>query len=119
SDVLIGLIVCNEALCPPVQRLWTDMGVTASPDDCFLALRGLRTLSVRLATHRQSALEIARWLRTRPEVGEIIFPALEGARGHSLWLRDFTGASGLFGVVLKPVDKAKVDAMLNGLRYFK
>jgi cysteine-S-conjugate beta-lyase len=119
SDVLNGIIVCNQATHPRMHRLWTDMGVAASSDDCFLALRGLRTLSVRLDRHTQSALAIAAWLRQRGEVAEVIFPALPGSRGHELWKRDFTGACGLFGVVLHPVAKARVDAMLDSLRLFK
>jgi cystathionine beta-lyase len=119
SDVLNGLIVCNEATYPLVSRLWTNMGVSASSDDCFLALRGLRTLAVRLQRHTRSALAIAQWLRARAEVDEVIFPALPGSRGHALWKRDFTGACGLFGVILRPAEKARVDAMLDGMRLFK
>ena len=119
SDVLVGLIVCSEATYPRLHRLWTDMGVALSSDDAFLALRGLRTLAVRLQRHTESALKIARWLRTRPEVEEVLFPALEGARDHELWRRDFTGACGLFGVILKPAAKARVDAMLEGMRLFR
>jgi len=119
SDVLNGIIVCNQATHPRMHRLWTDMGVSASSDDCFLALRGLRTLSVRLDRHTQSALAIAAWLRQRAEIAEVIFPALPGSRGHELWKRDFTGACGLFGVVLHPVAKARVDAMLDSLRLFR
>jgi cysteine-S-conjugate beta-lyase len=119
SDVLNGVIVCNEATYPRLHRLWTDMGVSASSDDCFLALRGLRTLAVRLERHTKSALTIAQWLRGRPEVAEVIYPALAGSRGHELWKRDFTGACGLFGVVLHPVAKARVDAMLDGMRLFR
>jgi cystathionine beta-lyase len=119
SDVLVGIITGTEATFPRLQRLWTDMGVTLSSDDAFLALRGLRTLSVRLDRHTQSALAIAHWLRGRPEVEEVIFPALPGARGHELWKRDFSGACGLFGVVLKPVPKARVDALLDGMRLFR
>ena len=119
SDVLIGLIVCSEAAYRGLHRLWTDMGVSASSDDAFLALRGLRTLAVRLERHTQNALTIAQWLREQPEVDEVIFPALPGSRGHELWQRDFTGACGLFGVILKPVAKARVDAMLDGLQLFK
>jgi cystathionine beta-lyase len=119
SDVMNGVIVCNEATYPRLHKLWTDMGVTASSDDCFLALRGLRTLAVRLDRHTQSALAIARWLQQREEVAEVIFPALPGSRGHELWKRDFTGACGLFGVVLRPVDKVRVDALLDGLRLFR
>jgi cysteine-S-conjugate beta-lyase len=119
SDVLNGLIVCSEATYPLVCRLWTDMGVSASSDDCFLALRGLRTLAVRLQRHTASALATGQWLAGRPEVDEVIFPALPGSRGHALWKRDFTGACGLFGVILKPAEKARVDAMLDGMRLFK
>ena len=119
SDVLVGLIGCSEATFPRLHRLWTDMGVAASSDDCFLALRGLRTLSVRLQRHTESALAIAVWLKQQPEVDEVIFPALPGARGHALWQRDFTGACGLFGVVLKPAAKFRVDAMLDGMRLFR
>ena len=119
SDLLIGLIVASDAVLPRLQRLWTDTGVTASSDDCFLALRGLRTLAVRLARHQASALRIAAWLRDQPEVAEVFYPALPGCRGHELWKRDFTGACGLFGVMLRPAPKARLDAMLNGLRWFK
>jgi cysteine-S-conjugate beta-lyase len=119
SDVLIGLITCSEAMFPRMHRLFTDMGVTASGDDCFLALRGLRTLALRLQRHTASALRIAQWLRGQSEVAEVISPALPGSRGHELWKRDFTGACGLFGIVLKPVAKERIDAMLDGMRLFK
>ena len=118
SDVLLGLILGNEATFPALHRLWTDMGVTASPDDCFLALRGFRTLPIRLARHVESALEVARWLQTRPEVREVIYPALPGSRGFELWQRDFSGACGLFAVVLQPVAQPKIDAMLDGMQLF-
>ncbi|HET9763824.1 MAG TPA: cystathionine beta-lyase [Casimicrobiaceae bacterium] len=119
SDVLVGLIDCNEATYGRMHRLWTDMGVTLSSDDAFLALRGLRTLALRLERHTQSALAIARWLQSRPEVAEVIFPALPGSRGHDLWCRDFTGACGLFGVLLKPAGKERIAAMLDGMRLFR
>ena len=118
SDVLMGLILGNEATFPALHRIWTDMGVTASSDDCFLALRGLRTLPVRLQRHVESALTIARWLQSRPEVREVIFPVLPGSRGHDLWKRDFSGGSGLFAVVLEPVARARIDAMLESLQLF-
>lgn len=118
SDVVLGAIVANAATFPALQRLWTDMGVTPSADDCFLGLRGLRTLAVRLERQQASALAIATWLRGRPEVAEVLYPALPGARGHELWKRDFTGASSLFGVILKPVAAERVAAMLDGLELF-
>src|SRR5436309_11661817 len=94
------------------------MGIAASTDDCFLGLRGMRTLATRLAQHQASAMKIATWLQTRPEVAEVLYPALPGARGHELWKRDFGAASGLFGVVLHPVAHARIAAMLNGMRLF-
>jgi cystathionine beta-lyase len=118
SDVLLGLIVCSAATFPALHRLWTDMGITASSDDCFLGLRGLRTLAIRLARHQASGIKVAEWLRTRPEVREVIHPALAGSRGHELWKRDFAGATSLFGIVLHPVAKARIDAMLDGMRLF-
>jgi cystathionine beta-lyase len=118
SDVLLGAIVANAATFPRLHRLWTDAGVTASPDDCFLGLRGLRTLPLRLARHQASALEIARWLAARPEVRTVLHPALPGAPGHDLWRRDFLGASGLFGVVLQPVARERIAAMLDGMALF-
>ena len=118
SDVLLGLIVGSAATYPALHRLWTDMGVTASSDDCFLGLRGLRTLAVRLARHQASGIKVAEWLRTRPEVREVIHPALPGSRGHELWKRDFAGATSLFGMVLHPVAKERIDAMLDGMRLF-
>ncbi len=118
SDVLLGLIVGNAAVFPRLHRLWTDMGVAASSDDCFLGLRGLRTLAVRLAHQQASGLRIAQWLRERPEVREVLHPGLPGARGHELWKRDFTGASALFGAVLHPVAPERIAAMLDGLELF-
>ncbi len=118
SDVLLGAIVCNEATYPKLFRLWTDMGVTASSDDCFLGLRGLRTLAIRLERQQASAMAIATWLRGRPEVAEVLYPALPGARGHELWKRDFTGASSLFGVLLHPAADERVAAMLDGMALF-
>jgi cystathionine beta-lyase len=119
SDVLLGLIVANAATHPVLHRFWTDTGVTASSDDCFLGLRGLRTLATRLARHQASATQVALWLQAQPAVREVIYPALPGSRGHELWQRDFTGATGLFGVVLHPVGKERIAALLDGMRLFK
>jgi cysteine-S-conjugate beta-lyase len=118
SDVLLGAVVANEATFGALHRLWTDMGITASSDDCFLALRGLRTLAVRLARHQANALAVAAWLQSQPEVRQVLYPALPGAPGHALWKRDFLAASGLFGVVLHQVDAARIARMLDGLRLF-
>jgi cysteine-S-conjugate beta-lyase len=118
SDTLLGLIVGSAATFPALHRLWTDMGVTASSDDCFMGLRGLRTLAARLARQQASGIKVAEWLRARPEVKEVIHPALPGSRGHELWKRDFTGATSLFGIVLHPVAKERIDALLDGMRLF-
>src|SRR5207249_3657633 len=118
SDVLLGAVIANAETFGALHRLWTDMGIAASSDDCFLGLRGLRTLSLRLARHQASALEVATWLQQRPEVRDVLYPALPGDRGYPLWKRDFRGASGLFGVVLEPVDASRVARMLDGMRLF-
>jgi cysteine-S-conjugate beta-lyase len=94
------------------------LGVCAGPDDVFLALRGTRTLSVRLAQHYRSGLEMARWLASRREVLSVLHPALESHPGHAIWQRDFTGASGLFSIVLKPVPQKAVDALLDTVKLF-
>jgi cystathionine beta-lyase len=119
SDVLLGVIVASKQAHAPLHRFWTDIGVTASTDDAFLGLRGLRTLAVRLAQHQKSALDIAQWLRTRAEVSEVLYPGLPGARGHELWRRDFKAASGLLGVILNPVPAERIAAMLDHMRFFK
>jgi cystathionine beta-lyase len=89
-----------------------------SADDCFLALRGLRTLSVRLQRHQETGLTLARWLQERPEVARVVHPALPDHPDHALWQRDFRGATGLFAVELKPCSRPAVEAMLNGLGLF-
>ena len=94
------------------------MAIPPSPEDVFLALRGLRTMELRLREAERQALMLARWLGDRPEVLRVIHPALPDCPGHALWRRDFTGSSGLFSVILKPVPKAAVAALLDGLELF-
>lgn len=118
SDIMFGIISANAKTWPAIAESIRLLGVCAGPDDVFLAIRGLRTLSVRLAQHCRSGLEMARWLAARPEVVRVMHPALEGDPGHGIWKRDFTGASGLFSVVLKPAPQTSVDAMLNTLKLF-
>lgn len=118
SDIMFGTISANEKTWPLVQESIRQLGVCAGPDDVFLALRGLRTLSVRLAHHQRSGLEMARWLAARPEVLRVLHPALESDPGHAIWKRDFTGACGLFSIVLKPVPQKAVDALLDSVRLF-
>jgi cysteine-S-conjugate beta-lyase len=118
SDIMFGTISANAKTWPMISEAIRLLGVCAGPDDVFLALRGLRTLAVRLAQHHRSALEIARWLATRPEVLRVLHPALESDPGHAIWKRDFTGASGLFSIVLKPAPQKAVDALLNAVKLF-
>jgi cysteine-S-conjugate beta-lyase len=118
SDIMFGTISANARAWPLVAEAIQLMGVCAGPDDVFLALRGLRTLSVRLAQHQSSALEMAHWLSARPEVVRVLHPALESHPGHAIWKRDFTGASGLFSIVLQPKPQAAVDALLDTVKLF-
>src|SRR6266436_3997083 len=118
SDVMLGAVITNEESWLPVRSAIADLGHCAGPDDIFLGLRGMRTLSVGLERHQRNALEVARWLQTRPEVSRVLYPALPEDPGHEVWKRDFLGASGLFGVVLNPAPKAAVYAMIDALDLF-
>jgi cystathionine beta-lyase len=118
SDVMLGLVVTNEACWEPVREAVAAYGFAASPDDCYLGLRGLRTLGVRLQRHQASAHTLANWLAARPEVARVAYPALPGDPGHSLWKRDFSGACGLFAIEFTPVPKAAADAFIDALELF-
>jgi cystathionine beta-lyase len=95
-----------------------QFGSNVSADDAFLTLRGIRTLSARLARHQETALTLARWLSKRPEVDRVLHPALKSCPGHSIWRRDFSGSSGLFSVVMNPAPIGAVKAFFNALRLF-
>jgi cysteine-S-conjugate beta-lyase len=118
SDLMMGVVTCTEAVHDRLRRGVMELATAAAPDDCYLALRGLRTLAARLERHQRSALVVAEWLQARPEILEVRYPALPDDPGHALWKRDFLGASGLFGFVLRPCPKAAVAAMLDGLELF-
>jgi len=118
SDVMLGTVSANPATWPQLKQTVIGMGLCVGPDDMYLALRGLRTMGVRLARHQESGLAVARWLAARPEVLRVLHPALEGDPGHAVWRRDFTGASGLFSIVLKPISQAAVNAFLDALTLF-
>jgi cysteine-S-conjugate beta-lyase len=118
SDVMLGAVITTEEMYPTVRTMAADLGHCAGPDDAYYALRGLRTLSVRLERHQKNALEVARWLQTRREVSRVLYPALPEDPGHALWKRDFLGASGLFGVVLQPAAKTAVYAFIDALDLF-
>lgn len=118
ADVMLGTVAANGSHAARLHETHGNLGLYASGDDCFLGLRGLRTLPVRLARHQETGLALARWLAARPEVSRVLHPALENDPGHILWKRDFSGACGLFGLVLKPASEAAIAAFVDGLRHF-
>ena len=118
SDAMLGTVVCNKETWPQFKEAFETFGMFAGPDDMYLGLRGLRTIDVRMQRHMQSAMTVADWLRGRAEVDTVLYPALSNAPGHDLWKRDFTGASGLFSIVLKPCSEKAVAAMLDGLTLY-
>lgn len=118
SDVNIGTVAANARTWPRLKETHGTLGLTVGPDDIYLALRGLRTLGVRLERQMASGLEVAKWLAARPEVTRVLHPALPGDPGHALWRRDMTGASGLFGVVLGGWTEAEAKAFVDGLQLF-
>jgi cysteine-S-conjugate beta-lyase len=118
ADAMLGAITATKDIWPKIAGTHDDLGVCAGPEDVYLGLRGLRSLGVRLARHQASGLALGDWLKGRPEVAHVIHPALPTDSGHAIWKRDFTGASGLFAIVLKPASKEAVAAMLDGLELF-
>lgn len=118
SDAMLGSVVCNEAAFSQFNEAYETMGMFAGPDDMYLALRGIRTLDVRLERHQKNATIVAEWLRGQDAVDTVLYPALSNAPGHEMWKRDFKGASGLFSVILKPVAEEAVVKMLDGLELF-
>jgi cystathionine beta-lyase len=118
SDVMLGLVVTNEQSWLSVRRAVTDYGYSTSPDDCYLALRGFRTIGVRMKQQMASAVRIARWLQARPEVQRVLYPALEDDPGHAIWKRDFEGAASLFALVLQPASDTAVSAFVDRLELF-
>ncbi|CAI8926082.1 cystathionine beta-lyase [Burkholderia sp. SIMBA_024] len=118
SDAMLGVVSANERAWSALKQLHGDLGLCVGPDDVYLALRGLRTLGVRLRQHQRNALAVATWLTTRAQVQRVLYPALPGDDGHALWRRDFRGASGLFSIVLQPAPRQAVDAFLDHLTLF-
>ncbi|MBO4228511.1 cystathionine beta-lyase [Bradyrhizobium neotropicale] len=118
SDVLLGIATANEAAWPALQSSAHHFGETAGPDDIYLALRGLRTLAVRMKQHCDNGLKLAQSLQAHPAVDKVLHPALPSDPGHEIWERDFLGASGLFGVVLKPMARPQLSVLFNSLRLF-
>ncbi|MHB2166140.1 cystathionine beta-lyase [Alsobacter sp. R-9] len=118
SDLLLGLVSASAKAWPALRATYDDLAVCPGPEDVFLGLRGLRTMALRLREHEKQALDLASWLRGRPEVKEVLHPGLPGAPGHDLWKRDFKGSSGLFSIILHPAGEDAVAAMLDGLKLF-
>jgi cystathionine beta-lyase len=120
SDLVLGVVTArDEALYRRLKDSTGAFGDVCGPDECYLALRGLRTLAVRLKHQERSALRVATFLRGRPEVRRVLYPALPDDPGHALWQRDFLGASSLFGLILHTTDLAAVGRMVDGLRFFQ
>lgn len=119
ADTNIGLVAWKDSDAHgAIRKEYENLGICAGPDDIYLALRGFRTMGVRLQRHHENGLRIARWLADRPEVGRVMHPGLEGDPGHALWKRDFTGACGLFGFILHTDDQAALANMVDGLHLY-
>jgi cystathionine beta-lyase len=119
SDLMLGVAVCNAASFVPVKKTASTAGYCGGPDDVYMALRGLRTLGIRMRRHHESAMAIAAWLQQRPEVHRVYCPALPDSPGYAIWKRDFLGASGLFGFTLKPCSDSAFAAFLDHTDLFK
>jgi cystathionine beta-lyase len=115
---MLGSVTAGPGRFKPLRATAYQLGQVASPDDCWLGSRGLRTMGVRLAQHQASALQVARWLSERAEVARVLHPALPSCPGHDLFVRDFDGASGLFSFVLANGDEASRAAFIDALDLF-
>jgi cystathionine beta-lyase len=119
SDILMGTVTTNEKYAEILKQFYRVTETYTPEEDCYTALRGLRTLPLRLRQHEKSALEIARWLESLPIIDQVIHPALPSHPEHHLWLRDFTGSSGLFAFVFKEeYAQEKLAAFVNSLQLF-
>jgi len=118
SDINLGTISVNKEHYPRVLATHGDLGINPGPEDVYLALRGLRTMGIRLERHMESGIRVAKWLQTRPEVLRVLHPALESDPGHAIWKRDFSGACGLFSFILKPEAAKNIGAFFDELALF-
>ena len=119
SDVIMGSVTCTKEAWPALKAVTSDFGQTAAPDDCYLATRGLRTMALRLKQHHESGIQLAEWIAQQPEVERVLHPALPTDPGHGLWKRDFKGACGLFGVVLKAGIKSEaLHALIDSVELY-
>ncbi|MCC7260825.1 MAG: cystathionine beta-lyase [Alphaproteobacteria bacterium] len=119
SDVVMGVISTTKTHYTRILNTHKNLGACPNAGDAYLAQRGLRTMGARLRIQQESALKVAAWLRDRPEVVEVRYPALPGAPGYDLWKRDFTGASALFTILTKPYTRPQLAAMLDGMKLLK
>lgn len=119
SDVMLGTATANEKSWPTLRENSYLLGQCASPDDIYLAARGIRTLGVRLKQHQRSSMEVAKWLSNRPEVETVLHPGLPSCPGHEYFNRDFIGGNGLFSFVLKESTPEGLTALLDGMHHFK
>ncbi len=119
SDLLLGTLACREAHWKPLLRVFTLLGACPGPDSCYLALRGLRTLALRLRQQHETSLTLARWLQEQPAVERVLHPALPDDPGHALWRRDMPGAGSVFAFLLKSASRPALAAMLDHLELFK
>lgn len=118
SDLLLGSVSANERCWDQLKTTYSALGICASPDDAYQTLRGLRTMGLRLERHGENALELARWLEGCKGVARVLHPALESFPGHALWKRDFSGASGIFSIVLDGGNERHAHAFLDALKIF-
>jgi cysteine-S-conjugate beta-lyase len=118
SDVMVGSVTANAATHDGLRNTAQQLGQCLSPDDAYLAARGLRTLDVRMERHQESALKIAHWLAEQPQIARVLHPALPCCPGHEFWKRDFGGSSGLFSFILNGGDEAASAALIDGLAHF-
>ena len=118
ADLLLGTVTATAKYFPRIQRTAWDLGHAVAADDAWLALRGLRTMEIRLKQHQESALFVANWLKDQPQVGIVLHPALPDCPGHEIWARDFKGSSGLFSFELKDADDEARAAFVDRLEFF-
>ncbi|MET0639360.1 MAG: cystathionine beta-lyase, partial [Hyphomicrobium sp.] len=118
ADAMLGAVTGNARAAKFLDIAKEGLGTCPGSEETYLGLRGLRTLAVRLAQHQRSGIAVAQWLAARPEVDRVLHPALPADPGHAIWKRDFTGASGLFTAVLKPIPEKALAAFLDGLKLF-
>ena len=118
SDTMLGVVTSNKETSESLEKTSFELGIHTGPDDIYLGLRGLRTLEVRMKQHQKSGLIVAKWLKSQPQVSKVLHPALPDDPGYKIWKRDFSGASGLFGLIIKSGKSYSIEKMINSLNLF-